>query len=216
MTSGNLPDCIVGWFRPTRQVTSAPAYDRRPAAGLEAPAPVVALIVRLAAPGTVTRYHRTFQPLALPVRLIIIRLPLANFPKLFMRQLGHGYLHRPAPAKGCSDDGWHRISICASESMRLNTSPQTKHSRKHMGFVGRSPLVNIITNSLPTLSSLIWNSLLQPSARRVLHQKPSLRHLNPQPPLSSTCKLKPAKCCGASLPVSATSPCADLRPLAGD
>src|SRR6202041_2853248 len=187
MTSGNLPDCIVGWFRPTRQVTSAPAYDRRPAAGLEAPAPVVALIVRLAAPGTVTRYHRTFQPLALPVRLIIIRLPLANFPKLFMRQLGHGYLHRPAPAKGCSDDGWHRISICASESMRLNTSPQTMHSRMHIGFVGRSPLVNIITNSLPTLSSLILSSLLPiEPAPRGLSQIPPVRHQNSQLPLSST------------------------------
>jgi hypothetical protein len=76
----------------------------------------------------------------------------AGASAFFMKKL---YLYRPAEAKGCCGEGGHGIPVCASESMRLNTSPHTMHSRTHMGFVGRSPLVNIITNSLPTLSSII-------------------------------------------------------------
>jgi hypothetical protein len=37
-------------------------------------------VVPLAAPGAVTQYRRTFQPLALSVGLIIARLPLAYMP----------------------------------------------------------------------------------------------------------------------------------------
>src|ERR1700677_1188824 len=138
----------------------------------------------------------------------------AGASAFFMKKL---YLCRPAEAKGCCGEGWHGISACASESRRLNTSPQTMHSRRHIGFVGRSPLVNIITNSLPTLSSLILSSL-QPSqvASQGLRQQPPLAERNSHWTLSSGDRRSPLKCYAAWQRWSATFPCDDLGPPAGD
>src|ERR1700677_5317967 len=82
-------------------------------------------------------------------------------PQRLRNEFGLCHLHRPAAAKGCSCDGWHGNCVCASESRRLNTSPHTTHSRRHIGFVGKSPLVKSLMNVFPTLSSLIIVCLLR-------------------------------------------------------
>jgi hypothetical protein len=106
--------------------------------------------------------------------------------------------------------GGHGISECASGSLRLNTSPHTMHSRTHIGFVERSPLVNIMTNSLPTLSSLILSNLqpIELPPRRC--QKPPLRHRNFRWTLSSNGRRSPG--CGAGRALWAGHKgCHDLR-----
>src|ERR1700683_5079783 len=140
-----------------------------------------------------------------------------TLPQAFSIICAFATFARPVMEKGCSDDGWHRISICASESMRLNTSPHTMHSRRHIGFVGRSPLVNIMTNNLPTLSSLILSNLLPIEvAPRGLCQQPPLRQRNSRWTLSSGDRRSPLKCYAVWQRWSATSPCGDLRPPAPD
>jgi len=62
------------------------------------------------------------------------------------------YLYRPVMAKGCTGEGWHGASQCSRDSSRVNTPQQITHSRRRIGFFGRSTLGELLSNSLPILS----------------------------------------------------------------